>query len=109
MRNLILHLSLIDNVGPVLVQRVVQVMRSRDLDAQAIYKFSQHDWMLAGFSERQASLIAGGLRDFKMVEREQLLCEKQQISWTTVIDDAFPVSLKNLTVPPAVLYWRGAL
>ena len=44
-----------------------------------------------------------------MLERELLLIEKHKIHWITHLDETYPQLLKNIHIPPTVLYWQGTL
>jgi DNA processing protein len=105
-KEFILHLTLIENIGPAIIQKILQ--RS-DVNPSDLYSFSQADWIHTfGFSEATAERLADGLQNKKMLEVELALIEQNDIQWVTFEDEAYPQLLKNIYLPPAVLYWQGA-
>ena len=104
----ILHLSLIENVGPSLVQRIID--RCKAYDPDQWYQFSLGDWMRNfGFSEPVAERIYKGLQNKKLFDQEIALLEREFINWITVLDPEYPELLKNIHLPPPIIYWRGSL
>lgn len=106
--SIILHLSLIDRIGPSVIERILTQL---DPDNVAnIYRFSVSDFCtLFSISPATAQKIVDGLADNQILERELFLIERHKISWATIFDDTYPELLKNIHLPPAVIYWRGAL
>ncbi|HEX4068550.1 MAG TPA: DNA-processing protein DprA [Candidatus Babeliales bacterium] len=105
-KNFILHLILIENIGPAVIKRILE--RS-DISVSDLYSFSQTDWMHTfGFSEGTAEKLVDGLAHTKNLEEELALIEKHNIEWVTFEDDTYPHLLKNIYLPPAVLYVMGS-
>lgn len=107
MKRVLLHLSLIPQVGPAVVAKILKVLSYDSLDQ--IYRWSLQDFMYkAGLSESIAETVLHGLFDTKALQQELALIEKHGIRWVTCFDEEYPFLLKNTHVPPIVLYWRGA-
>lgn len=107
-RNFILHLTLIEDVGPGTIQRIVQLQRS-EIKTSDLYLFSPTDWMNTfGFTAAQAQKLTDGLSDKKILEYELDLIERYHVQWVTSQDEAYPSLLREIYLPPAVLYWHGA-
>ena len=104
--NFLLHLTLIDDIGPAIIQKITQ--RS-DVQKSDLYLFAISDWIhVFGLSEKTASKIVAGLSDRKIFEQELQLIEKHNIKWITILDESYPSLLKEIHLPPAVLYYQGA-
>ncbi len=89
-KNFILHLTLIENIGPAVIQKIQE--RS-DISVSDLYSFSPTDWVnVFGFSQITAEKLVDGLANTKVLEEE-----------------AYPQLLKNIYLPPAVIYWQGLL
>jgi len=105
--HLILHLTLIEDIGPASIQRIIQ--RS-DVNASDLYAFTSSDWInVFGFSEITAQKIATGLADKKVLDRELMHIDENDIQWMTIQDDEYPQLLREIYLPPTVLYWQGGL
>ena len=105
-REVILHLSLIDGVGPAAIQKLITLWPDQS-DWQALYSLSLFDWRQRGITEKMAERLVVGLADRKELDAELALIEKHAINWITILDDEYPEQLKHIHIPPAVLYWRG--
>lgn len=111
-KNFILHLTLIETIGPAIIQKIRLLLRQgfegqerSDVNASDLYLFSQADWMnVFGFSEITAEKLVDGLANTKMLEKELELIAENNIQWATVEDETYPQLLKNIYLPPAVLY-----
>ena len=107
-REVILHLSLIDRVGPGTIQTIMQSQKS-DVTASDFYSFSAADWCaLYGVSLRTADIIVAGLADKKMLENELALIAEHAIKWAIISEQYYPALLREIYVPPAVIYWQGS-
>jgi DNA processing protein len=105
-KNFILHLTLIENIGPSVIQRILQ--RS-DVNPSDLYLFSQADWMHSfGFSEGTSEKLVDGLANTKILATELALIQEHNVEWITFADETYPHMLKNIYLPPAVLYTMGA-
>jgi len=105
-KNLLLHLSLIDGIGPMTVKAIIE--NKSDATALDLYNFSVSDWICYyGFTQNVAEKLVTGLQDKKRLETELLLLEKHHIGLITIIDDSYPALLREIYMPPTVLYYRG--
>ncbi len=113
MDTIILHLSLIEQVGPSIIQRLIDriIDRTDEADQADWYHFSQVDFMNRyGLPAQAAERIVKGLADRRLLEQEFELLEKHPaIQWMSVRDPRYPPLLKAIHLPPPVLYWRGTL
>src|SRR3990167_2326818 len=122
--NLILHLSLIDNVGPSTINTIVQSFDKLPDFAKGfvghgrmsgggeidLYSLNISDLQnIFGISYQKAKLIVEGLKDRSILEKELNLIEKNKIQITTILDSGYPSFLKEIEVPPSILYYRGNL
>jgi DNA processing protein len=102
----ILHVSLIDGVGPSTINQIIGIMRS-GASVSDLYSFSSDKWMSIGFTHVQANLLASGLSDMALLTKELSLIEQHHITWATILDDFYPQLLREIYLPPAILYWQG--
>ncbi len=106
-KNLLLHLSLIDGIGPITVQTIIRTIKF-DHNESSLYHFSAADWMhYCGIAHNAAIKIVAGLADEKLLETELYLIEKHKIQWITILDDAYPALLCQIYMSPTVIYWKG--
>ncbi|MDP3889465.1 MAG: DNA-processing protein DprA [bacterium] len=103
----ILHLSLIDGIGPATVNTIV-TNKHPDITWHDLYHFTQHDWCSIGISAKSATKLVVGLSDTALLEKEFELIEKHGIKWTTCLQETYPALLSHIHVPPTVLYFKGA-
>lgn len=107
MNRTLLHLSLIPGIGPATVARICEVVRGAALDD--IYLWTMHDFVTrVHVSPALAEVLINGLRERVLLEQELELIEKHAVRWCTVVDDDYPVLLKQIQYPPTILYWWGA-
>ena len=107
-KHLILHLTLIEDIGPGVIQRILQ--KRSEFNSSDLYLFSPSDWMQKfGFTELTAEKLSDGLRNKKILEYELGLIERHDIQWATVEDETYPALLREIYLPPAVLYFQGLL
>jgi DNA processing protein len=103
----LLHLSLIDDVGPATVKQILD-HKPKDFDLVSLYSLLPSDFThLFGLPSATAAKISKGLADRAILERELALIEKHAMSWVTVVDDEYPAPLKAIHLPPVVLYCQG--
>ncbi len=100
-RHELLHLSLLDEVGPATVQQLMHI-------GEHLSTLSKADLMHYGLSERKAQIVSAGLADKRILETELSLIEKYEITWVTVFEDRYPALLKQIYLPPAILYFKGS-
>ncbi len=105
--HIILHLSLIDGIGPSTAQTILTT-KQKTFSLSDIYSLSVHDWMnIFNLSSRIAQKLVKGLNDTSMLDKELQCIEKYNVAWTTVTSNSYPALLKNIHLPPSVLYWHG--
>ncbi len=104
-RQLLLHLSLIPDIGPAVVEQLVSSFGLEQLES--IYNCSTRDFIERGFSGTVAEKLSKGLTDKSLVEKELARIEKYKVQWATRYCADYPELLKNTHLPPIVLYWQG--
>lgn len=108
MNTTILHLALISGVGPALIARIIQKVPADQL--HKIYQWSVHDFQhMCLVTEQQALRVVHGLADYSVLEQELHLLEQTGVAIITLLDDAYPAQLRDIHLPPAVLYIQGTL
>jgi len=106
--NCILHLSLIDDVGPATIKAIIQY-KPISWTWNELYQVTQSDLMTVfGLSQATAQKVYTGLRDEALLAQELALIERHSVNWLTILDESYPPLLAQIYAPPAVLYWRGA-
>lgn len=125
-KNVLLHLSLIPNVGPATILKIMRgVLLDKypdllnaelmelatlqdDLDFENIYNYSCSDFVRKAFiSENIAKVVHEGLKDKKWFEEELALIAKHGIDTLTLLDHDYPDILKQIHFPPIILYCKG--
>jgi DNA processing protein len=124
----LLHLSLIQNVGPATVFKILQGLlldrhpellhvdwsdiakKSSDLKLYDLYDYSLSD-LINKFRlpEGCAKQIHEGLSDTEILDRELDLADKNSVKIVDILSDEYPPLLRQIHVPPIVLYFLGAL
>ncbi|GMU19622.1 MAG: DNA processing protein DprA [Candidatus Babeliales bacterium] len=105
---LILHLSLIEKVGPSQIQRLLGHINA--YEPEQWYRFNQSDFKnIFGITEQSAQLIVLGLANRYYLDQELKYIEKNSINWITILDSDYPSLLKEIHLPPAIIYWKGSL
>jgi DNA processing protein len=99
--NILLHLSLINNVGPATVRRLLKKISLED-----IYDIKINDIVQAGFCQEMACAIYHNLKDFSLLENELTAIEKNNVKLITQNCKDYPKSLLNFAAP-LVLYCKG--
>jgi len=108
-KDILLHLSLIDGVGPVAIKKLIETCAKNNQSLSECYQFSARDFIKrAGFTQSQAKSCVKGLSDCTLLdkEREQIVAHKVRL--ITLVDDDYPPLLKTIYAPPPVLYCIGA-
>ena len=106
LQTILLHLSLIEDVGPALINRILETVKHEQL--ADIYEYTAQDFVYTcGIPPASAHIIVQGLADRAMLERECSLLEKEKIHLLTIFDDGYPSLLKHIHLPPTVLYYKG--
>ena len=108
MTTTLLHLSLIEGIGPVTIDRVLNVLlqdRSRDIYSYCVSDFVQ----ICGLSTSNAQKVVRGLKDKKIIDEELELIARHAIQLYTILDPKYPQLLKHIYAAPPVLYVKGFL
>lgn len=113
--NILLHLSLIEKIGPATIDKLVQGFYSfgeklnNKLDLFSnVYSLGINDLVhYSGININLATRIYNGLKDSKLLENELNLLEKNQIRFVTVLDGNYPSLLKEIYLPPSLLYIKS--
>ncbi len=102
--HILLHLSLIPDVGPSAIHSLVQGLSN----LQQVYHMLPSDFVGYGISEKQATKIVHGLRDHRLLEQELARVAQHGVNLVTSLDANYPAHLKEITGAPAVVYTQGA-
>lgn len=104
----ILHLSLIEKIGPSQIQRILSNTDQHEIDQW--YQFSVVDFMnVCGMSEAVATRLVKGLACAALLEKELVLLEQSKVRLITIFDQDYPALLREIHLPPPVLYSKGTL
>ena len=101
----ILHLSLIENIGPTFIQKLVEIIGLHAISD--VYRFSLHDFTRLGISEVRAQLLIDGLQDQALLQKELELIESLNVSIITFWCESYPDRLRHIDAAPPVLYLQG--
>ncbi len=100
----ILHLSLIEGVGPVTIKTVLAF----GIAPADLYQYSSRDFMEhCGVSQSVAQKLVAGLSSFQELDNELQLLERHGVQWATLGSPEYSQLLAAIHAPPAVIYWRG--
>lgn len=103
----VLHLSLIPDIGPSTVQHIVATLGNLE-QLSTLYDYSNAQLCAQfGMAPKRAQALVAGLADLALLERELQLIESHRVLWTTVYCNDYPALLRAIHLPPTVIYWRG--
>lgn len=103
-----LHLSLIEDIGPSTIDRILNSELIRN-EPELLYTMREHDLVAAtGISLAKAEIIKKGLADRSLLEKELTLIEKSGIYWLTRYEPGYPYLLAGIPGAPSILYFQGA-
>jgi DNA processing protein len=98
----ILHLNFITDIGPAAIYGYIKKQRPGVLES---FGLPEEDYFV---NQKTLSLIKEGLENTKaQFAEELLLIKKNNINITTIFDEDYPQALKEVHLPPPVLYWKG--
>ncbi len=101
----LIYLLTIPNIGPGRIRRLLQVFHSKDeilkAPLQKLVRVDGIDFKLA------AQLKKGG--DAAEAEKQVHLIEKFQVQYLTIWDRDYPASLKQISDPPVILFYKGTV
>jgi len=107
---ILLHLSLIDGIGPITIKKIVQKREEARFDLQNLYRLSKADLVQQfGFSLPLATKLYTGLCDHTRLQKECELMVKHNIQYVSLACSGYPELLKHIYAPPAVLYVKGTI
>lgn len=104
----VLRLNLIEGVGPATIETLIKNGFAHDCAANGPLSAAEITQRYH-LNEMRAQILADGLKQNQLLEKELALIEQQGIQWVTCFDEHYPTSLKNMHMPPPLLYWRGTL
>lgn len=105
----LLHLSLIDGVGPATVDALLHTKYEHD-SLTFLYSANRDDLVeTCGLSRKTAHAIVAGLHDNSTLDRELALLEKYNCLWISMLDYRYPQMLRHIASAPIGLYVRGDL
>ncbi len=107
-REIILHLSLIEGVGPTSIKTII-AQKPEDLAWNHLYDFALSDWRQLGLAHKVCLALVSGLQDTVLLEKELALISKHNIQWLSFLDDAYPHLLAHIYMPPSILFWQGSI
>lgn len=106
-KEILLHLSLLERIGPQIVGRIIAGC-SRGHNLSDLYTMGSSEISRNfGLSIAASGIISAGLADRAVLDRELVLCEKHDVSYTTVLCESYPSMLREIHLPPTVLYYKG--
>src|SRR5689334_12466978 len=89
-KTFILHLTLIEGIGPTIIQKIMQSQRS-GVQTSDLYHLSASDWMrYFSVTENIAQRLVAGLADMAILEKELELIEIHKIQLITIADESYP-------------------
>ena len=111
-RLILLHCSLIDGFGPASLTKVINYLKNSNFSTlESIYLLKENDFERAGLSKEVSKNLVNGLSNRSLLDAELELIEKFSIQLLTILDTdpnfSFPQLLKNIHLPPLVLYVKG--
>lgn len=125
-KRILLHLSLISGVGPATIIKIINglflelypelqyvslmetIEAQEHLHLEKLYTFTVYDFVkICGLIDKTARIIVLGLSDQKILEQECLLIDKHNIRIVSILDSEYPEILKQIHLPPIILYCRG--
>lgn len=105
---ILLHLTLIDGLGPAVVKRLLTALAPDQL--HHLYQFGISDLRYRfQLSENLAQKLSAGLQDTKSFEREVALLEEHSIKWVSFVHPQFPQLLNEIHMPPIGIYVQGTI
>lgn len=107
MQNLILHLFLIEGLGPSTIKYLTENENFNSVD---FYELSISDFQnIFNLNYTKSKLIVDGLKNKSQLEQELFLIQKNNAQILTIADNDYPGYLKEIENPPSVLYYKGDL
>lgn len=101
----ILNLSLIDGIGPGFLNELIKRVGFENLPN--LKHFTPDQFLRLGINESKIESLLIFLKNDSFVDRELELISSKGFDWITIFDSDYPEALKNIHVPPVVLYFKG--
>ena len=107
---IILHLSTIDGVGAITIQKMIQRMRQLQLPLVDLYRHSVEQLVALQIApQAKADLIVSGLQNQLSLDQALRDVERGDAGYVTLVDSEYPELLKNINGAPPVLFYQGDL
>jgi len=107
-KNILLHLSLIEGIGPATIQKISSFIERIGGDWSLMYTFNGQDLhRQCQLHANVAQKVVTGLADIQLLEQELALIEKNNVTLITMQDDHYSALLKHIYLPPPILYLHG--
>jgi DNA processing protein len=105
-QEILLHLTLISGIGASVIQKIIRhQLNDAGFSFAELYNYSHSDFMQQyGFSFTLAEKLVDGLADSSQRDRELELLARHHISLVSMLDPHYPSLLKEIHLPPALLY-----
>lgn len=106
---ILLHLALIDQVGPATIEKVVAgLTKIQNFSLNQLYYLNKKDLIYyANLNENIAQRIVNGLQDKNILNEELNLISKYNIKILSLFDVDYPNWLKQIYLPPIILYIKA--
>ncbi|MFA5075423.1 MAG: DNA-processing protein DprA [Candidatus Babeliales bacterium] len=122
-KKVLLHFSLISGIGSIAVLKLIKKLyddfckkhknhhiqlQTLELNLEQFYFYKIKDFVQNfDLTEKQAKLLFDGLLDKSKLEKEIELIDKYKISIFSLLDPEYPDCLKQIYMPPIILYCKG--
>ncbi|QUL52646.1 DNA-processing protein DprA [Paenibacillus tritici] len=103
-RELLFGLNEMEGIG----WKSIDKIRRAGLLTNAVFSCSAKDWERAGISSTMSVRLAAEFNEAWVLKRRSLMKESG-VAMVTILDEGYPVQLKETPQPPWVLYYRGRL
>ena len=108
-KEILIHLSLIQKIGPATVNKLLESLNSKGIDLINIYNFDLKDLVnYTNLNINTCNLIYNGLKDKSILDIELESLEKNRIYTLSILDADYPLMLKNIYLPPVILYIKSS-
>lgn len=100
-KDFLIKLNLIFNVGPASIYGYIKKLRPNFLYDLGLPEDNY------SINQNALRIIEEGLSQNELFAKELYLIEKNKIKITTILDEDYPALLKEVHLPPPVIYWKG--
>lgn len=106
-KEIILHLSLIDDISSATIVSIIH-NKPEACELADLYTMSAHDLQhYFGLPPQRAQKIVSGLTSTKLLAEELALIAEHGVEWVTFQCHNYPALLKSIHLFPPVLYFQG--